>query len=346
MNDFARNLEILLLNHDLVMIPGLGGFLANYSQAQFDEKENIILPPSRSILFNRDLKANDGLMVHAYMQYFDATYPQAIRQLEVDVQDIKDELNEKGFFIIENIGTIHLDLDGLLTFEQMHDSIVSPSLFALSSFKLNSVAYLENKLDIKNELEQISELPVDANVAGKHNNRKIWKDIAISSAAAVAMFFLFIFPSLNNDGNEKIVAGAFEKKEVDANFNANIDKKNVANDNTPSNNQTQIILLQPQQSAKSAVIISQDDLNNATPINNQNGDYTIVVTYAANEECALYVIDLLNKENLPGAYYHSGQDGNFIYYSSFNTAKDAANTINALKQVNNRFKRAWVKKIK
>ena len=43
MNVLAKNLEILLLHHDLVMVPGLGGFVVDYKQAQFDENENDLL---------------------------------------------------------------------------------------------------------------------------------------------------------------------------------------------------------------------------------------------------------------------------------------------------------------
>ena len=161
MNVFAKNLEILLMSHDLVMVPGLGGFLADYKQAEFENDEsNTIIPPSRTIVFNKDLKANDGLMVHSYMQTYDATYPQAFRQLELDVENINEHLNENGWVIIENIGTLHVNLDGHVTLEQMHHSVITPALFALPPIQITSVDELQHQLNIKTAIEQTSMLPL------------------------------------------------------------------------------------------------------------------------------------------------------------------------------------------
>jgi len=349
MKNFSRNLEILLLEHDLVMIPGLGGFLANYNQAQIDDEQ--ILPPSRNIVFNKNLDANDGLMIHAYMQNYDATYPQAFKQLKDDVQDINDMLNEHGFVVLNNIGTLHKSIDGTISFEQIHASVITPCLFALPPVTISAIDRLQKEADIQFAISEIAELPYEKISKNTISVRKMWKDIAISTAAAIALFFLFVFPTWNNNNNEKIVAGANAMHDNDDKLNVystlSLKKSSIKSNNEIDNIvQPQIILLPTHQQYQNALIISQNDINNALKVNDIDGDYTIVISAAANEECALYVINQLNKDNLPGAYYHSGSDGNFIYYSNFNTVNDAINTINALKQVNKRFKKAWVKKIK
>lgn len=357
MKGFARNIEILLLNHDLVMVPGLGGFLANYQQAQFDDDEqNILLPPARYIVFNKDLNSNDGLMVHAYMHNYDATYPQALRQLELDVEEINDILENDGFVILDNVGTLHKNIDGVISFEQIHSSIVTPQLFALPSIRLSNIEELQNDNEIKEAIAEMSNLPVvKSNTLNE--KMKIWRDVAISSAAAVALFFMFVFPHINNQQDDKIVAGSANDRLEISNIKDNdnlvrengvIEKDLAIDNNITSQTQTtqpQIILLQTPQQSTNALILSQNDLDKAEKINSQDGDYTIVVSAAANEECALYVIGQLNDQNIPGAYYHEGNDGKFIFYSSFASAIDAQKTLNALKQVNSKFKRAWVRKI-
>ncbi len=354
MKVLAHNLEILLLEHDLVMIPGLGGFLANYNQASMESgNDYVFLPPSRSLLFNKELKSNDGLMVHAYMQYFDATYPQALKQLDLDVSELLDEMDIKGNVILENVGTLYKNIDGCISFEQMHTSVVTPMFFALPPINVMPVLQVEKQQDIQTAIGEIAELPIIHKNEKDNKHRKIWKDIAISSAAAVALFFLFAFPNLNNNNNEKIIAGSNNYEnvnsiEVDDNNTLSNDTKTVSEktNNTEKVVQPQIILLQPQQQNQNALIISQNDLNNASAVNTQDGDFTIVVTAAANELCANAVIEQLNKDNIPGAYYHEGSDGKFIYYSAFKSKHDAINTIKALKNINKRFKKAWVKKIK
>ena len=57
MKVLAKNLEILLLHNNLVMVPGLGGFLVDNKQAEFDSDENnLMLPPGRFIVFNKELR--------------------------------------------------------------------------------------------------------------------------------------------------------------------------------------------------------------------------------------------------------------------------------------------------
>ena len=51
-----RHIEILLLENDCIIVPGLGGFVAYYSEAYYEEAENIYLPPYRTVGFNPVLK--------------------------------------------------------------------------------------------------------------------------------------------------------------------------------------------------------------------------------------------------------------------------------------------------
>ena len=45
----------LLQLHDCVIFPNLGGFVAQYSPANFDEKKSVFSPPHKQILFNKNL---------------------------------------------------------------------------------------------------------------------------------------------------------------------------------------------------------------------------------------------------------------------------------------------------
>lgn len=359
MKILAKNLEILLLKHDLVVVPGLGGFLVDYQQATYDPQEqNTMLPPARTVVFNKELKNNDGLLVHAYMQNYDANYPQAYRQLEMDVEEIYNFLNENGWVILENVGTLRMNIDGVISFEQLHDSVITPSLFALPTLQVKSVEELEKERNIIRSIEQNAELPVAANDNKAERallTRRRWKDIAISSAAAVALFFLFAFPYMKKPDTEKIIAGtvAEQKVEVKTESVSQVVKTEKQNeeearkyDNIPQQTvvQPQIILLQPQ-AASNAVVINPQDINAGNNVTSNNGDYSIVLSYAANEQCAQFVINQLEEQNLPGAFYHEQGDDKFLMYSRFNSRSDANKTLNALKKVNAKFRKAWVMKL-
>ena len=55
-------LHRLLFDHDCVIVPGWGGFLAQYRPARLDANRQLIHPPGKEVGFNRHLLRNDGLL--------------------------------------------------------------------------------------------------------------------------------------------------------------------------------------------------------------------------------------------------------------------------------------------
>ena len=74
MIELAQHIEVLLLENDCVIVPGLGGFVAHYTPAMRVAEENVFLPPTRIIGFNPQLKMNDGLLVQSYMAVYDTDF--------------------------------------------------------------------------------------------------------------------------------------------------------------------------------------------------------------------------------------------------------------------------------
>ena len=73
MISLGKHIEILLWEHDCVIVPGLGAFIANHASACYNENgDNMFLPPYRNVCFNQSLATNDGLLVQAYMSAYDA----------------------------------------------------------------------------------------------------------------------------------------------------------------------------------------------------------------------------------------------------------------------------------
>ena len=53
----------LLFKHDCVIVPNFGGFVGNHKSAKLNSQTNVLYPPTKQILFNRDLITNDGLLI-------------------------------------------------------------------------------------------------------------------------------------------------------------------------------------------------------------------------------------------------------------------------------------------
>ncbi len=60
--DISLHISSLLFEHECVVVPGLGGFVSNYSPARIHPVQHLFQPPSKTILFNPELKNNDGLL--------------------------------------------------------------------------------------------------------------------------------------------------------------------------------------------------------------------------------------------------------------------------------------------
>ena len=46
-----------------MILPGFGGFLTNYSGARIHPIKHSFHPPARTIVFNANLRTNDGLLI-------------------------------------------------------------------------------------------------------------------------------------------------------------------------------------------------------------------------------------------------------------------------------------------
>ena len=111
MISLARHIEILLLEHDCVVIPGFGGFITKAEEAKFLEQEWQMMPPFRTVRFNQALQANDGLLVQSYMNIYDASFPAAQKQMQMEIDEMMDQLNLTGEYVMENIGTLRIDIN-------------------------------------------------------------------------------------------------------------------------------------------------------------------------------------------------------------------------------------------
>ena len=56
----------LLMQHNCVIVPSFGGFVAGKTSATFDASKGIMVPPRKSLLFNKQLLNNDGLLAAAF----------------------------------------------------------------------------------------------------------------------------------------------------------------------------------------------------------------------------------------------------------------------------------------
>jgi len=138
--DLERHIEILLLWNDCVIVPGFGGFTASHVPAWFDEGDNMFIPPSRTLGFNPKLNVNDSLLAQSYTETYDISYPEALKRIAGQVDEIRQHIQNEGSYTLNDIGTLYLTESGSVGFTPCEAGVLTPSLYSLSSFETRKLA--------------------------------------------------------------------------------------------------------------------------------------------------------------------------------------------------------------
>jgi hypothetical protein len=123
----------LLFRHDCVIIPGFGGFIGNYSPATINPVYHTFYPPFKSLLFNIHLKQNDGLLASFVSQAEKIPYEHAMDLIRIMLEEWNRELENGQELVIEKVGKIVKETDGILQFEQDPSVNYLPDAFGLTT---------------------------------------------------------------------------------------------------------------------------------------------------------------------------------------------------------------------
>ncbi len=110
MIELAQHIEVLLLENDCVIVPGLGGFVAHYAPAMRVAEENTFLPPTRTIGFNPQLKMNDGCWCNLIWLYMALTFSDATKIVDKTVKELLSLLHEDGKADLPNVGELRYSI--------------------------------------------------------------------------------------------------------------------------------------------------------------------------------------------------------------------------------------------
>ena len=214
-NQLKRHIEILLLDNDCVIVPDFGGFVAHQVAASYDETDRTFLPPMRTLGFNSQLRMNDSLLVHSYIEAYDISYPEALRRVEQDTEEMRQQLENEGSYTLEDLGTLTVNVDGNYEFEPFKAGLLSPDIYGLSNVafkRLNDTAVPtevsaeadEEKEPAEAALPTLLEfMDTEDDTSGAIEIKMSWVRNAVAIAAAIVVFFLFATPVVNSDlGNQ------------------------------------------------------------------------------------------------------------------------------------------------
>lgn len=172
----------LLFLHDCVIIPGFGGFVGNKKSAQLNKITGTLSPPSKQILFNKNLQTNDGLLISHIANQEDIPQEIAQKNIELFISKSKTQLANSKVLRIEKIGLFTVGNEQNITFLQ--DVSIN---YNLESFGMES-NYKTLVLEV-GKRQEVSQLKTIKNTA---RNSKILFKAAAVIIPLVALSYLSI----------------------------------------------------------------------------------------------------------------------------------------------------------
>ena len=201
-----KHISELLYEHDCVIVPELGGFLASYSPSAIHPVQHTFSAPSKKIAFNAFLRQNDGLLASHVSQSESFTYNQALKEIEGYVDHCRQQISGGNKFIIEKVGTLHKDVEGNLQFEPFKNVNYLKNSFGLVSIQFLPIEQISanqrtplidrpKKNDSKSVREVFALRPSKAPI--KYSWKKIRNTVLIAGAVVWFCFnvYMVVTPS-------------------------------------------------------------------------------------------------------------------------------------------------------
>lgn len=129
----------LLQSHECVMVPELGGFVAQYKSANVHPITHIIAPPSIQIGFNRHLNNFDGLLSSTASQKLGITLMEANYEVAQWVKTIQTHLAQGHKALLPGLGVLWIDHQGQTQFIPSDDTKQSAQHFGLQPVTLTYI---------------------------------------------------------------------------------------------------------------------------------------------------------------------------------------------------------------
>ncbi len=132
--DINKHISGLLFKHECVIVPGLGGFVSNYAPAKIHPVHHLFQPPSKTILFNPELKNNDGLLTNTIAGQESISYPEALVVVDEFSKNNLAALKSGNKVKLDNIGVLYSGIEGNILFRQDEKSNYLMDTYGLSSY--------------------------------------------------------------------------------------------------------------------------------------------------------------------------------------------------------------------
>ncbi|MFT7589148.1 MAG: hypothetical protein ACI959_001363 [Limisphaerales bacterium] len=188
----------LLFTHNCVIIPGLGGFVAEYRPARVHPGNNEFSPPGKAIAFNPRLDRNDGVLANELAALESISFAEAELKVRQFAEQCSKTLKSDRSLRFDGVGKLVLEDQDIIRFIPEESTNFLEDSFGLRTFKAAPIIR-DKQAAIEEKIKEVSEvrlkpnaLPDNVQPAGeKWSSSKWW----IAAAAFLVLFGAFMVAS-------------------------------------------------------------------------------------------------------------------------------------------------------
>ena len=360
--ELNRHIEILLLSSDCVIVPDLGGFMTHHVDARYDDEDNMFVPPLRTLGFNPQLTMNDSLLAQSYIEAYDINYPEAIRRIEAEVTELKQQLYNDGFYEMTGIGVLSLNEDRHIVFEPCEAGLLTPSLYGLGAFEMLPLDEKTNS-QIVQVATQVPLTNNDSTQSIRTTTKDGEKAIIVKMswlrnaaiAAAIIIFLLFTPTIINNIGTETqqpsmsevdllpLPNKAVEPKKLDTSA-VNIKHDSIetpaAEENVSPADTTKIESANTNALKAEAIAKTTPE-----PITEKETGYCLVLASQVAQQGAENLVSQMKQHGYEDTRININKNVRRVIYGHYPSQDAAYQALNKLRNSSSDFDEAWVYKI-
>lgn len=331
------HIEGLLLIHDCVIIPKVGGFVLQNHPALFVAENDTFMPARKEVVFNPTLQHNDGLLTESYMKAYGIEYRKAQVMVDEDVEELRSELFVRHQVMVGVIGTFTTKGESI-SFEPKKEAPFSISSYGLAEFQMPSLQSLRREMEatplVTVENERANDtiyIPV---------SRKFLR-VAVASAAAVALFLLISTP-LKDVGTDTYKASFIPSEVVSRPAMEQPVVNIAAEENAPL--PATVVAIEPERervAVKPEAIPSVNAVKPASPaVENVKIFHIIIASFPDKQQADSYLKKVDRKQYANAGIIERGAKIR-VYAAKFTDRSEAENYISSLKS-NGQHKDAWM----
>ena len=298
----------LLYLHDCVIIPGFGGFVGNKKSAFIHPVSGIIYPPSKELLFNKNLTQNDGLLATHIAKQENIDLSETSSLIEDFVQSIQTELNSRSAFKLQKVGTF-------------------------TKGKEENISFLQDK----NQNYNLASFGMQAN----HKSRKVERTISDEEEVIVKTIKQKDFGgTLKRAAAVLVPLIGLSLIGITQEENINDIYSQMANLNPFTNSKTEIVKEAPTKKIEVPIveIIETEKVEIVIPIITEQHTYYIIAGAFAEQKNANKLLQKLKRWNYDASIVEGGNLMR-VSYNSFSKKEEA---IMALAEIRKDNKSAWL----